>query len=93
MQRIEGADRHVEPCDGDVRGLANLECHTPQLEQIRGRGEPEIQIDATVQVGHDLAVERPDTIGRPRDPKIERACTQPCTTPSRVRHSPSQSTS
>src|SRR5262249_49722383 len=68
---------HVEPCDGDVCGLPNLKCQTPQLEQIRGRGEREIEIDAPVQVGHDLAVERPDTIERSRDTEIDRALSHP----------------
>lgn len=59
--------------------MPNLKCHTSQLEQIGGWGEAEIQIDAPVQVGHDLAVERPKTIGRPRNPEIERVCTHPAT--------------
>jgi hypothetical protein len=77
MQRGEGAVRHLEPCDGDVRVLPNLECHTARRDQIRGRSEPEIQIDAPVQTGDDPAVERPAATGRSCDAEIEWTCAHP----------------
>ena len=77
IQLGKDAGNRVEPGDRDISRLADLKCHPPQLEQIRGWSECEIQIKAPFQAGRSLTVERPDTFRCSRYLKIERAVPHP----------------
>src|SRR5690606_32693145 len=57
----------VEPGRGGVRGLADLELETAQLQEVRGGREAEVQIHLIFEAWDELVVQQPATGGVPFD--------------------------
>ena len=81
-QDVEGTGRNVQPCDGHVCRLTDVESDAAQLEQVGTRSEAEIEIEAVPQVRDDLSIEGPDSSGRSLDLEVDRVRAEPAADPS-----------